>query len=134
MRAQHGCRVLVARAVPWSGQPTRPPHPLSPLCARPVTAHNLASIFLLKIDTEGFDPFVIEGAHRMLTQRKVRFILMEYNIKWCVFCQSRAGWAGRCAQRGEAAGCLPCPTRCRPSVCPRPLTSAHVHPPFIAQV
>lgn len=41
--------------------------------------HGIERIDVLKIDTEGFDLFVIKGAGRMLRERRIAFILTEYN-------------------------------------------------------
>ena len=40
------------------------------------------NIFLLKIDTEGYDYFVLKGANKTLLNKRVKFILFEYNDKW----------------------------------------------------
>jgi FkbM family methyltransferase len=40
--------------------------------------NNIASIDLLKIDTEGFDLFVLEGARAMLQKRAISFVYVEY--------------------------------------------------------
>lgn len=40
------------------------------------------SIFLLKMDCEGFDPLALEGAQPLFAKRKVKFILFEYNKVW----------------------------------------------------
>lgn len=40
------------------------------------------NIFFLKIDTEGYDYDVIKGANLTLLNKKVKFILFEYNSKW----------------------------------------------------
>ncbi|WIA23878.1 hypothetical protein OEZ85_013528 [Tetradesmus obliquus] len=39
----------------------------------------LQRLFLLKIDTEGFDPLVLQGARRSLAEHKVDLVLFEYN-------------------------------------------------------
>lgn len=44
-------------------------------------------IFLLKIDTEGYDYYVIRGASQLLATRRVKFLVFEYNSKW--FSQGR---------------------------------------------
>jgi len=54
-------------------------------CAR----HAIARIDLLKIDTEGFDLVVLQGAQKMLRRRAIRFILVEFNDL-----QPRAGTFG----------------------------------------
>ena len=44
-------------------------------------------IFLLKIDTEGYDYYVIRGASQLLATGRVKFLVFEYNSKW--FSQGR---------------------------------------------
>jgi FkbM family methyltransferase len=44
-------------------------------------------IFLLKIDTEGYDYTALDGAHKMLAAKRVKFLSFEYNSKW--FSQGR---------------------------------------------
>jgi FkbM family methyltransferase len=39
----------------------------------------LQRLFLLKIDTEGFDPLVLQGARKSLAEHKVDLLLFEYN-------------------------------------------------------
>lgn len=39
-------------------------------------------IFLLKIDVEGFDMDVLDGADETLSEGRVRFLIFEYNWKW----------------------------------------------------
>jgi hypothetical protein len=39
-------------------------------------------IFLLKIDCEGYDYDVLDGAKNVLTRHEVKFISFEYNAKW----------------------------------------------------
>ena len=41
-----------------------------------------APIFLLKIDTEGFDGKVIKGAEKALAGKHVKFLVAEYNSMW----------------------------------------------------
>jgi FkbM family methyltransferase len=41
-----------------------------------------APIFLLKVDTEGFDGKVIKGAERALAGKHVKFLIAEYNSMW----------------------------------------------------
>jgi len=41
--------------------------------------HSIESIDVLKIDTEGFDLVVLEGAAKMLRRRSIRFIYFEFN-------------------------------------------------------
>eukprot|EP00977_Amphora_coffeiformis_P004699 scaffold1007_cov176-Amphora_coffeaeformis.AAC.5 len=36
------------------------------------------SVFALKIDTQGFEPFVLEGLSQSLVQHQIKFLLMEY--------------------------------------------------------
>jgi FkbM family methyltransferase len=45
------------------------------------------SIFLLKIDAEGYDHSVMAGASRVLEKKYARFLVFEYNNKW--FTQGR---------------------------------------------
>jgi FkbM family methyltransferase len=40
---------------------------------------DVGSIDILKIDTEGFDLMVLRGADRMLRERRIKFIYVEYN-------------------------------------------------------
>ena len=46
------------------------------------TEHNINHIALLKIDTEGHDQSVIEGAKRMLTDNAIDLIQFEYTHRW----------------------------------------------------
>jgi FkbM family methyltransferase len=39
-------------------------------------------IFFYKMDTEGYDMDVLDGSHRLLTEKRARFIEFEYNGKW----------------------------------------------------
>jgi hypothetical protein len=39
----------------------------------------LQRLFMLKIDTEGFDPLVLRGARKTLAGHKVDLLLFEYN-------------------------------------------------------
>ena len=39
--------------------------------------NEISSIDILKIDTEGFDLNVLKGARKMLSQRRIRFVLIE---------------------------------------------------------
>jgi FkbM family methyltransferase len=39
-------------------------------------------VFLLKIDTEGYDYFVLYGARAALQKKRIEFIVFEYNSKW----------------------------------------------------
>lgn len=41
-------------------------------------------IFLLKVDTEGYDAFVLEGAQEAIRAGLVKFIVAELNWKWKV--------------------------------------------------
>lgn len=41
-----------------------------------------ATIDFLKIDTEGYDLKVLQGAEKLLTESRVRFIQFEYNNHW----------------------------------------------------
>jgi FkbM family methyltransferase len=40
----------------------------------------IAEIDLLKIDTEGYDLQVLEGARSLLTRGRVRFVYSEFNV------------------------------------------------------
>ena len=42
---------------------------------------------MLKIDTEGYDYYVIRGASQLLAAGRVKFLVFEYNSKW--FSQGR---------------------------------------------
>lgn len=44
-----------------------------------VESLQLQRLFLLKIDTEGFDPLVLRGASKTLAGHKVDLLLFEYN-------------------------------------------------------
>jgi FkbM family methyltransferase len=44
--------------------------------------HGIEKIDILKIDTEGNDPFVIDGAKRMLSESRVGVVLFEFNEVW----------------------------------------------------
>jgi len=50
-----------------------------------------APIFLLKIDTEGFDGKVIKGAHKALAAHRVKFVIAEYNSMWASVVTSPGG-------------------------------------------
>ena len=39
-------------------------------------------ILLLKVDAEGFDALVLRGAEMLLSARRVKFLVFEYNWKW----------------------------------------------------
>ena len=41
-----------------------------------------SQVLLLKIDVEGFDPYVLEGAKEAMLQKRIKFIIFEYNDKW----------------------------------------------------
>jgi hypothetical protein len=41
--------------------------------------NSIGSIDILKIDTEGFDLIVLQGAERMLQNGRIKFIHVEYN-------------------------------------------------------
>ena len=43
------------------------------------TEHDVAQIDLLKIDTEGFDLFVLKGAHQLLSDGRIGFVYVEFN-------------------------------------------------------
>lgn len=45
-------------------------------------AHDIPTIQLVKIDTEGHDVSVIRGALRMLRERRIGVIQFEYNHRW----------------------------------------------------
>jgi FkbM family methyltransferase len=47
-----------------------------------VKINQIESIDYLKIDTEGFDYFVLLGAKETLIRRKIKFIQFEYNKAW----------------------------------------------------
>jgi hypothetical protein len=47
-----------------------------------ISARRKLSIYLLKIDAEGYDYTVLNGAKQLLSSKKVRFISFEYNHKW----------------------------------------------------
>lgn len=56
---------------------------------RPVTtvdafmaAHGVARAHFVSIDVEGFDPLVMQGMERTLTERRVDVLEFEYNRKW----------------------------------------------------
>ncbi|MFL5466589.1 MAG: FkbM family methyltransferase [Gemmatimonadaceae bacterium] len=46
------------------------------------TRNNVARIALVKVDTEGHDMSVIEGAKRLLTERRIDVLQFEYNHLW----------------------------------------------------
>ena len=48
---------------------------LDTVCAE----NGVERIDLLKVDTEGFDLFVLKGAERMLRERRIRFVYVEFN-------------------------------------------------------
>jgi FkbM family methyltransferase len=37
---------------------------------------------IVKIDTEGYDLKVLQGARRLLTEKRIRFVQFEYNSHW----------------------------------------------------
>jgi FkbM family methyltransferase len=43
------------------------------------SAHNITSVDVLKIDTEGYELGVLDGAKRLISCRCVRFVFAEYN-------------------------------------------------------
>ncbi len=43
---------------------------------------NISYIDLLKIDAEGHDPIVINGAHDLISEQKIGIIQFEYNWRW----------------------------------------------------
>jgi hypothetical protein len=47
-----------------------------------LTAANIDSVDLIKIDVEGFEPNVIRGAEKYLKLGKIRAILCEFNTYW----------------------------------------------------
>jgi hypothetical protein len=53
-----------------------------------ISARRKPSIYLLKIDAEGYDYTVLNGAKQLLGSKKVRFLSFEYNHKW--FTNARA--------------------------------------------
>jgi FkbM family methyltransferase len=40
--------------------------------------HNLAMIDVIKIDTEGYEPWVFQGAQRLLQQHRIRLFIFEH--------------------------------------------------------
>ena len=50
-----------------------------------------APIFLLKIDTEGFDGKVLKGAQKALAAHRVKFVIAEYNSMWASVVTSPGG-------------------------------------------
>jgi FkbM family methyltransferase len=40
--------------------------------------HNLSKIDVLKIDTEGYEPFVFHGAKDLLQQHRIRLFIFEH--------------------------------------------------------
>ena len=48
-------------------------------------------IDLLKIDAEGYDAFVIEGARRLLARRAIGVLQFEYNAPWLAAGRTLAG-------------------------------------------
>src|ERR1700742_1902441 len=40
-------------------------------------AHDITAVDLLKIDTQGYDHLVLQGAHDMLTARRIKLICIE---------------------------------------------------------
>ncbi|KAI9018958.1 S-adenosyl-L-methionine-dependent methyltransferase [Hyaloraphidium curvatum] len=39
-------------------------------------------VYLLKIDAEGFDGWVVRGTEELLRQKRVKYLVFEYNPKW----------------------------------------------------
>jgi hypothetical protein len=37
-------------------------------------------VLLLKVDVEGFEPRVFDSAHQLLSQKRVKYVLLEYNM------------------------------------------------------
>ena len=46
------------------------------------SARGIEAIDLIKIDTEGFEPEVVRGARRLLSEKRVRYILFEYSPRF----------------------------------------------------
>jgi FkbM family methyltransferase len=40
--------------------------------------HHLSKIDILKIDTEGYEPFVFQGAKRLLREHRIRLFIFEH--------------------------------------------------------
>lgn len=78
-RAALSCRlVLQIQAKSDSAAATTTTVPLTTVDAM-LDSLQLQRLFLLKIDTEGFDPLVLQGARRSLAEHKVDLVLFEYN-------------------------------------------------------
>lgn len=45
---------------------------------------NLTNVYLLKSDVEGYDPKVLVGAQRLISERRIQWLLFEYNAQWSV--------------------------------------------------
>jgi len=50
-----------------------------------IAENDIAHLTFVKVDTEGNDYNVIEGATQMMRERKVDFIQFEYNYRWVAF-------------------------------------------------
>lgn len=44
-------------------------------------------VFLLKIDTEGYDPHVLLGAKPLLVSHAIKWLVFEYNVNWALVAQ-----------------------------------------------
>jgi hypothetical protein len=53
------------------------------------SAQNQLQIFFLKIDAEGYDPMVLDGAYNLLKNKNVLYFCFEYNGKWFTNGRSR---------------------------------------------
>ena len=47
-----------------------------------LAAHGLERVAWLKVDVEGFDPYVLRGAERALRRRAVAGLMFEYSEQW----------------------------------------------------
>ena len=60
----------------------------------------LGQIDLIKIDVEGYEPHVLEGARQLLAQRRVRAVLCEFNEHWLGRRRQRICRSGRYSRIG----------------------------------
>jgi hypothetical protein len=61
----------------------------------------LQRLFMLKIDTEGFDPLVLRGARKSLAEHKVDLLLFEYNDGGVWGADGLTLKVGSCIMRGR---------------------------------
>jgi hypothetical protein len=82
----------------WSSHPPAPtglpPYPSFPLSGDEV------KIDFLKMDIEGFEPYALAGADRLLSRHLPSVIILEYNT---IMLKEGSGWAVSLLKRGYTA-------------------------------